>query len=203
MFFSLDGIDGVGKSTQIDRLVEWLRAAGHDVVTCRDPGSTPLGERLRELLLRHDDSVIIDPRAEMLMYMAARAQLVEQLIRPALAAGQIVVSDRFVLANIVYQAHAGGLDVDDVRAVGRVTTGAVVPDRVYLLDLPVDEADRRLGSDRDRMESRGSEYRQRLRAGFLAEAARDPASILVVDAAGSVDEVSAAIRADAERMLAG
>ena len=201
MFLSLDGIDGVGKSTQMSLLVEWLRDKGHRVVTCRDPGSTPLGERLRRLLLQHDDDMSIGARAEMLMYMAARAQLVEQTIAPALADGAIVVSDRYVLANIVYQAYAGGLDVEQVRSVGQVATAGVAPNRVYLLDMPVTSADERLGQSRDRMESRGAEYRRQLRDGFLSEARLRPEQIVVVDAARSIDLVHAAIREDVGQLL--
>ncbi len=196
MFLTLDGIDGVGKSTQLRLLVEWLESEGHRVVTCRDPGSTPLGERLREILLTHDDATPIAPRAEMLLYMAARAQLVEQVIRPALARGDVVVSDRYLLANIVYQAYAGGLVVDDVRTVGAVTIAGVVPNRVYLLDLPVALANQRMGPTRDRMESRGDPFRQRLRDGFLAEAKRDPTVICVIDASQSVEAIHEQIRAD-------
>ena len=107
MFFSFDGVDGAGKSTQIRLLADWLRARGREVITCRDPGTTSLGEKLRGLLLEHHDTPI-HRRAEMLLYMAARAQLVEEVIRPALQAGRDVLSDRFLLANVVYQAHAGG-----------------------------------------------------------------------------------------------
>src|SRR5690606_16165715 len=103
MFFSFDGIDGVGKSTQIELFLDWLRTEKRLTVTsCRDPGSTPLGERIRELLLASSNQVAIDRRAEMLLYMAARAQLVEEVVRPALARGETVVSDRYLLANVVY-----------------------------------------------------------------------------------------------------
>src|ERR1044071_449297 len=132
MFVSFDGVDGAGKSTQIGMLADWLRASGRQVVTCRDPGSTQLGERLRSLLLDHHTTPI-HRRSEMLLYMAARAQLVEEVIRPALAAGKIVISDRFLLANVVYQAHAGGLAADDVWRVGEVTVAGVMPRLVFLL----------------------------------------------------------------------
>ena len=128
MFFTFDGVDGVGKSTQIRLLADWLREQGREVVTCRDPGGTALGETAAGLLLDHHD-VPIHRRSEMLLYMASRAQLVEEVIRPALAAGKVVVSDRYLLANVVYQAHAGGprcLD-DDVWRVGEVTVGGVMP----------------------------------------------------------------------------
>ncbi|MEM6799211.1 MAG: dTMP kinase, partial [Planctomycetota bacterium] len=135
MFISFDGVDGVGKSTQLTELADWLRELGHDVVTCRDPGSTPLGERVRDILLASGEETPIGGRAEMLLYMAARAQLVEQVIRPAIDAKKVVVSDRFLLSNVVYQGHAGGLPVDQLWEVGRVATGGVEPDCTLLLDM--------------------------------------------------------------------
>src|SRR5438477_8241301 len=112
-FLVLDGPDGSGKTTQAARLADWLRGRGLDVVTCRDPGGTALGNRLRGLLLDRD-SVAISLRAEMLLYMASRAQMVEEVIRPALEAGRVVVSDRFLLATIIYQGYAGGLDPGEI-----------------------------------------------------------------------------------------
>lgn len=189
MFYSFDGIDGVGKTTQLDLFCQWLRTRGEEVVTCRDPGSTPLGERLREVLLHSGEETPIDARSEMLLYMAARAQLVEEVIRPALDAGKTVVSDRFVLANIVYQAYAGGLEVDIVRTVGQIAIDGVMPDQVLLLDLDPEVADARVGGEKDRMEQRGLDYRMKLRAGFLQEADLDPGRISVVDASQSVEAV--------------
>ncbi|MCC7476340.1 MAG: dTMP kinase [Pirellulales bacterium] len=200
MFFSFDGIDGVGKTTQIALLDQQLRARGHAVVVCRDPGSTPLGERVREVLLASGPEVPIAPRTEMFLYMAARAQLVEQVITPALAAGQIVISDRYLLANVVYQGHAGGLDPELVWQVGRVATNGLLPDRVFLLDMPPGEAGQRIDRPLDRMESRGNDFRQRLRAGFLAEAARDP-SIHVIPADRPVEMVQADIWSAVEQCL--
>jgi dTMP kinase len=201
MFLSLDGIDGVGKSTQMRLLVEWLEAEGHRVVTCRDPGSTPLGESLRELLLHSGEDRPIGPRAEMLMYMAARAQLVDEVIRPALDDGAVVVSDRYLMANLVYQAHAGGLPREAVASVGAVATDGVMPDRVFLLDLDPEAADQRRGREPDRMESRGAEYRRRLRDGFLAEAKLDPQRVTVIDATQSIEAIHAAIRSEVEAEL--
>lgn len=194
MFVALDGLDGTGKSTQVARLAAWLRAAGREVVTCRDPGSTPLGESVRRILLeRHQ--MAIGPTSEMLLYMAARAQLVEEVIRPALAAGQWVVSDRFLLSNVVYQGHAGGLDPAEVWRVGEVATQGVRPDVSLVLDMPVPAAMARIRRERDRMESRGEAYWTALRQGFLAEAARQPDRIVVVHAEADADRVEAAIRA--------
>lgn len=202
MFFAFDGIDGAGKSTQIDLFCRWLSAAGHEVVRCQDPGSTPLGLAVRDLLLnRHDLAVGL--RAEMLLFMAARAQLVDDLIRPALAAGRTVVCDRFLLSNVVYQGHGGGLDVAALWQIGLVATGGLVPDLSLVLDLPVEAARARLAGELDRLERRSAEYHERLRQGFLAEAARQPDKIAIVDAAQPVERVAEQIRAAAARVLGG
>jgi dTMP kinase len=201
MFFSFDGIDGVGKSTQLSQFRDWLREQGHIVVECRDPGSTGLGEKLRQLVLTHDPSIPIDRTSEMLLYMAARAQLVVEVIQPSLAAGKIVVSDRYLLANLVYQAYAGGLDVETVRYVGQVATRSVMPNCVFLLDMSPEDAADRLNRELDRMERQGADYRRKLRDGFLTEAALDPTRIHIVDAAHSIEVVQGEIREIAADVL--
>ncbi|MBN1851348.1 MAG: dTMP kinase [Pirellulales bacterium] len=201
MFFSFDGIDGTGKSTQMDLFCGWLRSRGLDVIPCRDPGSTRLGERIREIVLHSDPAISIGSRAEMLLYMAARAELVDEVIRPALAAGRTVVADRYLLANIVYQGYAGGLDVEAVRHVGNVATDGLLPDSVFLLDMPPDAARLRLGGDLDRMECRDIHFQERLREGFLKEAARSMGRIAVIDASRSIQAIQAEIRQVAERLL--
>jgi dTMP kinase len=193
-FLVLDGIDGAGKSSQIQPLVQWLEAAGRTVTTCRDPGSTPAGDAIRAILLdRHE--IHLAPTSEMLLYMAARAQLVAEVIRPALARGEWVVSDRYLLANIVYQGHAGGLGPDVVRRVGAVATGGLEPDCVLVLDVDLATAARRLDRPLDKLENRGDEFRARLRAGYLAEAARDPERIAVIDAVAEPEVVAGRLRA--------
>lgn len=200
MFFSIDGGDGTGKSTQIERFCRWLESQGHEVVTCRDPGSTPLGEAIRELLLnRHDLS--IHRRSEMLLYMAARAQLVEEVIRPALEAGKTVVSDRYLLANVVYQGHAGGLDVDTLWQVGHTATDHLTPDLTIVLDLPSEAAAARLSGELDRMEKQGAAFHSRVRQGFLEEAERQ-SHVVIVDASQSIEEVAAEIQAAAGTAIA-
>ena len=192
-FITLDGLDGTGKSTQCRLLADWLRGLGLPVTLCADPGGTALGAKLRELLLfgrEHAMSV----RTEALLFMASRAELVEQVIRPALGRGGVVVSDRFVDANVVYQGHAGGLAPAEVRAVGSLATGGLVPDLSVFLDLPVTIAAARRGRPADRMEGRGTAYMDQVRAGFLREADRDPGRIAVVDAGPAAGEVQAGVR---------
>jgi len=199
MFLSIDGGDGTGKSTQITLLCQWLAEQGREVVTCRDPGSTPLGEAIRGLLLdRHD--LTIHRRSEMLLYMAARAQLVEEVIRPALAVGKVVVSDRYLLANVVYQGYGGGLDVPTLWQVGRVATGGLMPELTIVLDMPAEAAAARLDRALDRMEQQGDAFHARVREGFVAEAAKLPGAV-VIDAARPIDAVQADIRAAVQRRL--
>lgn len=200
LFFSFDGIDGVGKTTQLTLLCQWLSEIGHEVVACRDPGSTALGEAVRKILL-DSQTTPIGRRSEMLLYMAARAQLVDEVISPALAAGKTVVSDRYLLANVVYQGHAGGLDVGELWNIGRAATGGRMPDLTILLDMPVEAALRRLDRDLDRMERQTKEFRERLREGFLAEATQRPNEIVVIDADQPVNTVQTDIRTAAERII--
>jgi dTMP kinase len=201
MFFSFDGIDGSGKTTQIELFCDWLRETGHNVAICRDPGSTELGEMLRDIVLGAHKEVAIGQRSEMLLYMAARAQLVDEIIRPALDEGKTVVSDRYLLANIVYQGYAGGLDIDEVRGVGQVATAGIGPDCVFLLDVDPLLAAKRLQRNLDRMEKRGDEYRQKLREGFLAEAAQSAGRIQVIDSTRPPDVIQADIRCLAATFL--
>jgi dTMP kinase len=201
MFFSFDGIDGVGKSTQMRLFVEWLTERGLSLVTCRDPGSTPLGEQIRSVLLTHNDATPIGARSEMLLYMAARAQLVDEVIRPALEGGKVVVSDRYLLANIVYQAHAGGLDVEMVRQVGAAATDGVTPDCTFLLDMDPAAALGRMARELDRVESRGDDYRQQLRTGFLTEARKMGGMVHIINAAREVDVIRLEIQQIAATLL--
>jgi dTMP kinase len=215
LFLVLDGPDGGGKTTQAARLASWLQERGHDVVTCRDPGDTALGERLRSIVLSRDE-VAISLRSEMLLFMASRAQLVEEVIAPALAAGKTVVSARYLLANIVYQGTAGGLLEEEIALVGMVATGGTLPDLTLVLDVSPETARARVGGARDRIEERPILYHERVRAGFLAAAQSDlgppedppagcqyyPAPIAVVDAAADPDTVFTRIAQEVERALA-
>jgi len=194
MFLSLDGVDGVGKSTQVSLLSSWLRERRCAVECCRDPGSTELGEAIRGIVL-HGLTSPIDRTSEMLLYMAARAQLVAQIIRPALAAGKVVLCDRFLLANVVYQGYAGGLDVESLWAVGEVATGGLHPDLTIVLDMDVGAARQRMDRELDRMESQGLTFLERVRHGFLVESKLHHERIVVIDAARDVESVQQDIRA--------
>jgi dTMP kinase len=203
LFLSLDGLDGTGKSTQARLLADWLRGQGHTVVECADPGGTAVGQVIRDLLLDHRHA--LTPACEALLFMASRAQLVSEVIRPALDAGSVVVCDRFLLANVVYQGHAGGLDPTLLWEAGRLSTGGLEPDLTLVLDLPLEAAAKRRQQrpgGKDRMERRDDAYRARVREGFLAEASRQPRRIRVIDAAGGVAEVQERIRKEVADVLA-
>lgn len=201
-FISVEGPDGAGKTTQLRLLAARLEAAGHTVVCTREPGGTPLGEQLRALILPRDDTTN-DPVAELLLLNAARAQLVAQVIRPALAAGAVVLADRYADATLAYQGYGRGGDLAELRTIIAIATRGLQPDRTILLDLPIDTSLDRLttrGAENffDRM---GPEFRQRVREGFVALAAEEPHRWVVVDGTQSVEAVARYIWSGVESML--
>lgn len=199
-FVVLEGPDGSGKTTQAAHLVEWLRAAGRSVVACRDPGGTALGDRLRAIVQGRSEAPF-GMRAEMLLFMAGRAQLVEEVIRPALEGGHIVVSDRYLLSNVVYQGWAGGLEPEAIETVGRVATGGLMPDLTILVDVPLEVARARIGAPRDRIEDRPEAYRERVRRGFLDALQTYPHPSCVIDGSGAPEVIASRIRNEVARAL--
>lgn len=167
LFVTLDGIDGVGKSTQIDRLTKYLRSQGHEVLQVRDPGSTAVGIKLRELLL--DSDLDLHRRTEAILFMASRCEMIEKAIRPALRAGTTVISDRFLLANVVYQSIGGDVSSEQLWQMGRWANNGMQPDLTMLLDMPAESAAARIPGPADRMERRGIAYLESVRQAFLRE----------------------------------
>lgn len=195
-FISFEGIDGCGKSTLMGCLEAWLTEAGIPYITTREPGGTALGERVRDLLLAPSETPV-DQRAESLLYTASRAQLVSEVIRPALDRGAWVVSDRFSDATLAYQGFARGLDVEILRRLQDWATGGLAPHRTVLLDCSVDVAFGRM-RDRnqaaDRIESESIHFHRRVREGYLALARLEPQRFLVIDAEKEIDLVTAEFR---------
>jgi dTMP kinase len=192
MFISFEGLDGCGKTTQAAMLADALEAEGERIVRVREPGGTPAGERIRSLLLDPGES--ISPVAEALLYAAARAQLVADVIRPALRDGAHVVADRFVDSTLAYQGIARGLGVDEVLEVNRFATGGLFPDRTLLLRLDGGEAARRRDAEPDRIEAEGESFQAAVARGFEELAARFPERIVEVDASGPPDQVLERVR---------
>ncbi len=186
--YVIDGPDGAGKTTQAARVAAYLRERGREVLVLREPGGTPVGEAIRDVLL--DPDTDLTATAEMVLYQAARAQLVEAVVRPALEAGTDIVLDRFTYSTVAYQAFGLGLDADAVRQVAEVVTGGLRPERVFILDLDPETGLERLQGDRDRIEGRPLDFHRRVREGFLAEAERLGEDAVVVDATRSVDDVT-------------
>lgn len=191
-FISIEGIDGAGKSTQTGRLLAHLAKCGADVLHTREPGGTPLAEKIRAMLLSDD----MAPDAETLLFFAARADHVRRVIRPALEAGRWVVSDRFTDATYAYQVGGKGFPADKARELERWTLGDFAPDLTILFDVPPAVAAERLrarAGGRDRFETMGEAFFERVRAAYLDRAAADPGRFLIVDATGTPEAVTEVI----------
>jgi len=203
---TLEGPEGAGKTTQGRLLVEHLRAQGYDVLWVREPGGTALGERIRALLLDPQFREM-SPRTEMLLFAASRAQLVDEVIEPALRQGRLVVCDRYVDASLAYQGVGRRLGVDLVRSVNDAATRGLRPDLTLLLDIDPASGLRRAraetesGGGGDRLEQEGLAFHIRVREGFLALARNEPQRIRVIDARGSVEDVQREVRQVVDRFL--
>lgn len=189
VFLVLEGVDGCGKSTQAGRLAERLRAVGRDVLHVREPGATAAGERIRDVLL-DPDSGDITPMAEVFLYQAARAQLVKEVLEPALAAGRDVVCERWHYATSAYQGIAANLGLEPVRITSALATGGLEPGRAVLLDVDDAVAGSRLGETLDRMEQKGDAFRARVAEALRSVFGAGDESLRIVNARGTVDEVS-------------
>jgi dTMP kinase len=204
-FIVFDGGEGCGKSTQVELLHRWLDAQGAQTLLVRDPGTTRIGEQIRAILLNpeHTD---MGMRCEMLLYMAARAQMMAEIILPALASGACVLSDRFVSSTLAYQLGGDGLTAAEIRAVADIALKGRWPDLTILLDMPVEQSSHRVQPKfslfpdipeedvtKDRIERRPIEYHRKVRENYLAQAAADPARVKVVSAARDIEAIHADI----------
>jgi dTMP kinase len=206
-FVVFEGPDGSGKSTQLKTLGALCKAQGLKVVEARDPGGTFIGEEIRELLLKRRDHVPgaadMAVRCETMLFMASRAQLVDEVIRPARSRGEVVLGDRFVPSTLAYQGAAGGMTREEIESAARVACGDVRPDVVLVFDVDESTAARRLNPLLDRMEAKGAAFHKKVREGYLAQAKERPEEFVVIDARGGADEVTGlmlnALKARAER----
>ncbi|MGW3206211.1 dTMP kinase [Streptomyces sp. NPDC001135] len=192
-FIALEGGDGAGKSTQAEALAEWIRAKGHEVVLTREPGATPVGKRLRSILL-DVSSAGLSHRAEALLYAADRAEHVDTVVRPALERGAVVISDRYIDSSVAYQGAGRDLSPTEIARINRWATNGLVPHLTVLLDVSPEAARERFTEAPDRLESEPAEFHARVRSGFLTLAASDPGRYLVVDAGQEPEAVTTVIR---------
>ncbi|MEU3186464.1 dTMP kinase [Streptomyces sp. NPDC006923] len=199
-FLAIEGGDGAGKSTQVEALADWIRAKGHEVVVTREPGATPVGKRLRSILL-DVSSAGLSNRAEALLYAADRAEHVDSVVRPALERGAIVISDRYIDSSVAYQGAGRDLSPTEIARISRWATDGLVPHLTVLLDVSPETARERFTEAPDRLESEPAEFHQRVRSGFLTLAAADPGRYLVVDGGQEPESVTRVVRHRLDRML--
>ncbi|MFH1477427.1 MAG: dTMP kinase [Verrucomicrobiota bacterium] len=207
-FITLEGPEGSGKSTHARLLVAQLQATGHSVVTTREPGGTPVGEAVRHLLQHSVEGDGMVAETEMFLFMASRAQLVHQVIRPALVQGDFVVCDRFADSTTAYQGYGRGKDIERILIMNEMATGGLLPDLTILLDIDVKigfdrlhDRNRRHSVEKDRIEREAQDFHERVRAGYLELARRWPQRIRVVDAARAEDAVQADIWGLAQHVI--
>lgn len=200
-FITVEGIDGCGKSTQARLLVEDLERAGYDVLALREPGGVAISEKIRALLL-DPANVEMSATCELLLYEAARAQLVHEVVAPALAEGRVVVCDRFYDSTTAYQGYAGGVPLDAVTRANELAVGACAPDLTLVFDIdPALAAERTVSRTQDRMEAKGIAYQQRVAEGFRAIAAAEPTRVRLIDAARDIDTIHADVKAAVQAVL--
>lgn len=187
LFITFEGGDGCGKTTQIKLLDEYLRNKGYKTLLTREPGSKGLGVKLREILLNYDGDV--SPVCESFLFLADRAQHVDCIIKPALEDGVIVLCDRHTDSTVAYQGYGRGLNLDQINNLNRIATSGLKPDLTIVLDVDVETSQKRVGSEKDRMESAGIEFFERVRKGFLEIAKQEPERVKVVDSTQTIEEI--------------
>jgi dTMP kinase len=187
LFITFEGADGCGKTTQMNLLKDYLVQNGYEVVLTREPGAKGLGEQLREILLNYDGEVA--DRCESFLFLADRAQNIETIVIPSIKQGKIVLCDRHIDSTVAYQGYGRGLDLDEINYLNNIATGGIKPDLTYVFDVDVETSAKRVGDEKDRMESAGKEFFNRVRNGYLELAKKEPQRIKVIDSTRSIEEV--------------
>jgi dTMP kinase len=187
LFITFEGADGCGKTTQIKLLNEFLRNNGYQTLLTREPGSKGLGERLRNILLNYEGEV--SPTCESFLFLADRAQHIDCAIKPALQKGIIVLCDRHTDSTVAYQGYGRGLDINQIKSLNKIATREVVPDLTIVLDVDIATSQSRVGAEKDRMESAGVEFFEKVRQGFLQIAKNEPQRVKVVNSADTIENI--------------
>lgn len=186
-FITFEGADGCGKTTQSELIQKYLEDKGYEVVWTREPGSKGLGQNIRQLLLHYDGDVA--PMCEAFLFLADRAQHVEHLIKPAVESGKIVICDRHTDSTIAYQGYGRGEDIEQLKYLNNLATGTTKPDLTFVFDVSTEVAQKRVGDEKDRMESAGVEFHKKVRRGYLEIAKEEPQRVKIVNADNSIEEV--------------
>ncbi len=187
LFITFEGADGCGKTTQLMLLAKGLKAKGYDVIVTREPGAKGLGEKIREILLNYDGEV--SSKCETFLFLADRAQHMDVIVRPAVEKGKIVLCDRHTDSTVAYQGYGRGLDIERINALNNIATGGDKPDLTFVFDIDAETSMQRVGSEKDRMESAGVEFFNRVRHGYLEIAHNEPQRVKVIDASKSIEEI--------------
>lgn len=186
-FITFEGADGCGKTTQSELVKKYLEEKGFDVIWTREPGSKGLGQKIRELLLHYDGEVA--PMCEAFLFLADRAQNIEQNIKPAVSEGKIILCDRHTDSTIAYQGYGRGKDIEQLHYLNNLATDTMKPDITFVYDVSTEVAETRVGSEKDRMESAGIEFHKKVRQGYLKIAQSDPSRVKVINANNSIEQV--------------
>lgn len=187
LFITFEGADGCGKTTQLNMLAEYLTEKGFDVVVTREPGAKGLGEKLREILLNYEG--VVSDRCEAFLFLADRAQHVDVIVKPAVGLGKIVLCDRHTDSTVAYQGYGRGQDIDRINLLNNIATDGMKPDLTFVFDIDVETSQQRVGSEKDRMESAGMDFHNRVRQGYLKLAENEPNRIKVIDAKKSIPNI--------------
>lgn len=187
LFITFEGADGCGKTTQMSMLSDYLKTNGYDVVLTREPGAKGLGEKVREILLNYDGEV--SDRCESFLFLADRAQNIDVIVEPAIKQGKIVLCDRHIDSTVAYQGYGRGLDIERINLLNNLATNGKKPDITFVFDIDVETSMSRVGKEKDRMESAGVEFHNRVRHGYLELAKKEPERIKVIDASRSIEEI--------------
>jgi len=187
LFITFEGADGCGKTTQLNLLAQYLRENGKEVVITREPGAKGLGEKVREILLNYDGDV--SPNCEAFLFLADRAQNIDMIVKPAIAEGKIVLCDRHTDSTLAYQGYGRGVDLERAKMLNKIATSGLVPDLTYVFDIDVETSMSRVGKDKDRMESAGIEFHEKVRKGYLEIAKQEPDRMRVINSKDSIENI--------------
>lgn len=187
LFITFEGTDGCGKTTQIEMLKNYFEKQGRTVLLTREPGAKGLGTKLREILLNYDGEV--SPVCESFLFLADRAQHVDTIIKPAVARGEIVLCDRHTDSTVAYQGYGRELDIEQIKMLNNIATSGLKPDLTFIFDIDIDTAQKRVGKNKDRMESAGIEFFKRVRNGYLEIAKQEPERVKVLDGSKSIETI--------------